>query len=97
MTADGEGVALQQRDSGQGRHGVEGDRAADVDERQQDGEDARQRRGILRDMPARVDIAQPAGEGNALVAGKGEEVAGDGGQVDDVGRDVQHDDDDEDD
>lgn len=94
--ADAEAVALQQGNGEEGGYGVEGDGTADVDEREADADDGGHDAGVCGDVALRVDLGNPGGEGEALVAGEGEEVAGHGSEIGDVGADEEEDDDDED-
>ena len=65
------------------RDGVKRYGAADVDHGQYDGDDESDEDGVERDVPAGLDLGEEGAEGDAVVAGEGEELAG-------RGRDVVH-------
>lgn len=67
----------------------------DVDQRHERGDDAGEDTGVLRNMPFLVDSAEPFGKRQTVVAGEGEEVPRDGGEVDDIRRHIDAGDDDE--
>jgi len=88
-TADRDGVGGHERGDLEGDDGVEGDRGADVDEREEAGEGAGKRDGVCGDVHGRVHLADPPGKGQTVVTGKGEGLAGGGGVEGDVRRNDQ--------
>ena len=73
--SDGDGIRGHQSHNRQANDRIEGDRRADVDERHDDRIPPSDGAGIRTDVQVRVDLFHPAGEGHAVVAREGEELA----------------------
>lgn len=72
---DGNSIRAKQRDHLQRDDGVESDGGPNVDERQQHGEQTRNRNRISWDFLGGVHAAEPLAKGEAVVAGEGEGLA----------------------
>ena len=89
--ANAETIALEQRHCDKGRHGEEGDRAANVDEAETDADTASNGNSILGDAALFVDLRDPIGEGKSLVSSEGPNIPCDCSKVRHVGADKEKD------
>ena len=78
--SDRDDVGAHERSGGEGKHGVEGDGGADVDEGDDHCEEAGEDDAVDGDVPSGVHLGEPVAERKAIVTGEGKGLAGGGSQ-----------------